>query len=114
VAANLAAVASDVTGEYNIGTGRRRPSSSLVEALGRLAGRPFDGRVRAGAARRGAPHRASTASKAKAELGWEARVEIEEGLAQTLSSWPLTGGTDIRSAGEVFSVFVGSFFPSIG
>jgi UDP-glucose 4-epimerase len=86
VAANLAAVASDVTGEYNIGTGRETTVVELVEALAGLAGRAFEPEFapeRAGEVR----HIALDASKAKAELGWEARVEIEKGLAQTLSSW---------------------------
>src|SRR5215210_195942 len=85
VAANLAAAAAEVGGAVNIGRGEPVSVLDLVEALGRLAGRDLDPEL--------APRRPGEVqdihldvTRARAELGWEARVGLEEGLEQTLQS----------------------------
>jgi UDP-glucose 4-epimerase len=85
VEANLLAAESDVGGAYNIGRGLQTTVLELVEALAPLAPNSFEpdhkperpGEVR---------HIALDSSRARAELGWEARIGLDEGLAQTLSS----------------------------
>jgi UDP-glucose 4-epimerase len=85
VEANLLAAESDVGGAYNIGRGLQTTVLELVEALAPLAPNSFEpdhkperpGEVR---------HIALDSSRARAELGWEARVGLDEGLAQTLAS----------------------------
>jgi len=86
VAANLAAVASDVTGEYNIGTGRE---TTVVELVRRSAASPA-ARSRPSVAperpARCATSRSTRRRRRRSSAGRRAS-EIEEGLAQTLSSW---------------------------
>ena len=85
VAANLAAAGAEVTGAYNIGTGREATVVELAEALGELAGRPFEPEFepeRPGEVR----HIALDAARARADLGWEAKVDLSEGLRRTLES----------------------------
>jgi UDP-glucose 4-epimerase len=85
VAANLAAAGSEVSGPINIGTGVETNVLELVEALAPHAHADFTpdhqperpGEVR---------HIALDASRAREELGWEARVPLGEGLEQTLAS----------------------------
>jgi UDP-glucose 4-epimerase len=87
VAANLAAADSDVTGPVNIGTGLETSVLDIVEALAPHAKGDFSADhhpERPGEVR----HIAIDASRAHAELGWEARVPLAEGLEQTLSSIP--------------------------
>jgi UDP-glucose 4-epimerase len=85
VEANLAAADSAVEGAFNIGRGEPVSVLDLVEALGRLAGRELDPEY--------APRRPGEVqdihldvSRARAELGWKARVGLEEGLERTLQS----------------------------
>jgi UDP-glucose 4-epimerase len=86
VASNLAAASSDASGPFNIGTGRETTVLELAEALDGLAGdRSFKPRhepERPGEVRR----IALDASRARQELGWDARVDLSEGLRQTLES----------------------------
>jgi UDP-glucose 4-epimerase len=85
VQANLLAAESDVSGAYNIGLGRQITVLDLVDALAPLAPNGFEPEhkpERPGEVR----HIALDSSRARAELGWEARVGLEEGLAQTLES----------------------------
>jgi UDP-glucose 4-epimerase len=85
VDANLLAAESDATGAFNIGRGVETNVLELVDAL-----RPF---ARDGFEPEHAPERpgevrriALDASRAREELGWEARVGLEEGLERTLAS----------------------------
>jgi UDP-glucose 4-epimerase len=85
VQANLLAADSDVNGAYNIGLGKQVTVLELVEALAPHAPNSFDPEhkpERPGEVR----HIALDASRANAELGWEPRIGLKEGLEQTLSS----------------------------
>ena len=85
VSANLAAAQSDATGPINIGTGVETNVLELVEALAPHATADFTPEhrpERPGEVR----HIAIDASRARAELGWEARVPLRDGLEQTLAS----------------------------
>ena len=86
VASNLAAADRDVSGPFNIGTGRETTVLELVEALNGLAeDRAFEARhepERPGEVR----HIALDTSRAQAELGWQSRVGLSDGLRQTLDS----------------------------
>jgi UDP-glucose 4-epimerase len=85
VSSNLAAAEAPATGPLNIGTGRETSVLELVDALAGLARRPFV--PEHAPARPGEVQRiALDASRARAELGWEARVELGEGLERTLAS----------------------------
>jgi UDP-glucose 4-epimerase len=85
VAANLTAAGSDSYGPINIGTGVEASVLDLVEALAPHASSDFTpdhqperpGEVR---------HIALDASRARAELGWEPRMALTEGIEQTLAS----------------------------
>ena len=85
VEANLVAAESEVAGPVNIGRGEPVSVLDLVAALGRLARRDLDPEL--------APRRPGElqdihldTSRARAELNWKARVELEEGLERTLGS----------------------------
>ncbi len=83
VRANVAALASTVSGAFNIGTGVETSVNQLYEALARAAGssRAAEfGPSRAGEQRRSVilPERAARA------LGWRPQVELSDGLAQAL------------------------------
>ena len=83
VAANLAAAASDATGSYNIGTGRQTSVLDLIEALAQISGQQFEAELapeRPGEVR----HIALDYSRARAELGWEPKVDLLDGLERTL------------------------------
>src|SRR4051812_33000513 len=85
VAANLAAADSDAAGAYNIGTGVESTVLDIVEALAPLADGPFEPRhepERLGEVR----HIALDTTRAREELGWEARVGLADGLRTTLES----------------------------
>ena len=85
VEANLVAAASDVSGPVNIGRAEPVSVLDLVASLGRIAGRDLDPEL--------APRRPGEVqdihldtSRALAELGWEPRVGLDEGLERTLRS----------------------------
>ena len=85
VSANLAAVDSDASGAFNVGTAHQASVLELVEALGNIAGREFEADLapaRPGEVR----HIAIDYSRARDELGWEPKVALDEGLALTLES----------------------------
>jgi UDP-glucose 4-epimerase len=86
VAANLAAVSSDAGAAFNVGLGIESTVLDIVEILGRLGGRddfkPEHAPERLGEIRR----IAIDPSRAREELGWEAKVQLEEGLERTLNS----------------------------
>jgi UDP-glucose 4-epimerase len=85
VDANLKAADAQATGAVNIGTGVETTVLDLVEALKSQAEggfKPEHAPERPGEVRR----IALDASRAKAELGWEARTGLSEGLDRTLAS----------------------------
>jgi UDP-glucose 4-epimerase len=87
VAANLAAAAPGVdgAGPYNVGTGRETSVLELVDILREIGGREFDPIFEP--ERPGEVQRiAIDPSRARAELGWEPRMELREGLQLTLDS----------------------------
>jgi UDP-glucose 4-epimerase len=85
VEANLLAAERDVGSAINIGTGREATVLELVDALAGLADRPFE--PQHAPERLGEVHHiALDSSRARAELGWEANVALEDGLARTLDS----------------------------
>ena len=85
VAANLAAADSDWAGACNVGTGTETSVIELAAALGALGdGAPFE--LTFAPARTGEIVRSAVdPSLARDVLGWEARVELAEGLERTLA-----------------------------
>ena len=85
VTANLAAVDSERTGAFNVGTGVETTVLQLVDALTPLADAPFEADHRP--ARPGEVQRiALDCTRAREELGWQAQVRLDDGLTQTLES----------------------------
>ncbi len=85
VEANLLAAGSRASGPFNIGTGVATSVLDLVSALGDLTDRPFEPEMapeRPGEVR----HIVLDTSRAREELGWEAKVGIDEGLERTMAS----------------------------
>jgi UDP-glucose 4-epimerase len=85
VDANLRAAESDTTGPINIGLGIEKSVLDIVEVLNEQAPDGFQPELapeRPGEVQ----HIALDASRAREELGWEAKVELEEGLKRTLDS----------------------------
>jgi len=85
VESNLVAAEAEVRGPINSGRGEPVSVLDLVDALGRLAGRDLEPEF--------APRRPGEVQdihldvgRARAELGWEARLGLEEGLERTLAS----------------------------
>jgi len=85
VDANLRAAEADVTGPVNIGLGQEKSVLDIVEVLNGLA--PDGFQVEHAPERPGeVQHIALDPSRAREELGWQAQVELEEGLKRTLDS----------------------------
>jgi UDP-glucose 4-epimerase len=85
VDANLRAAEADVTGPINIGLGQEKSVLDIVEVLNGHSGSSFEPEhapERPGEVQ----HIALDPSRAREELGWEAKVELEEGLKRTLDS----------------------------
>jgi UDP-glucose 4-epimerase len=85
VDANLRAAESDATGPINIGLGQQKSVLDIVEVLNAHSDngfRPEHAPERPGEVQ----HSALDPSRAREELGWEAKVELEEGLKRTLDS----------------------------
>jgi UDP-glucose 4-epimerase len=85
VDSNLRAAEADVTGPINIGLGQQKSVLDIVEVLNEQAPdgfQPEHAPPRPGEVQ----HIALDASRAREELGWEAKVELEEGLKRTLDS----------------------------
>jgi UDP-glucose 4-epimerase len=86
VSANLAAAESEATGPINIGTGVEGTVLQLVEALAPHAHADFTpdhqpertGEIR---------HIAIDSTRAREELGWEARIGLAEGIERTLATY---------------------------
>jgi UDP-glucose 4-epimerase len=86
VDAALAAAGSRSTGPFNVGTGRETDVLELVRRLGELGGaESFDPEF--APARTGEVQRISIdPARARRELGWKPRVELDAGLRLTLDS----------------------------
>jgi UDP-glucose 4-epimerase len=85
VDANLRAADSDATGPFNVGRGVQTSVLDIVEALAAQSANGFE--ADHAPARTGeVQHIALDASRSKAELGWEAQVDLDQGLARTLDS----------------------------
>ena len=86
VAANLAAAETDTPGPYNVGTGRETSVLELVDILREIGGdesfEPEFAPERPGEVQR----IAIDPSRAREELGWEAKMDLGDGLRQTLDS----------------------------
>jgi UDP-glucose 4-epimerase len=85
VQANLRAAESEVGGPINVGLGKEKSVLDIVAILNEHAQdgfRPEHAPERLGEVR----HSALDPSRAREELGWEAKVELEEGLRLTLDS----------------------------
>ena len=84
VRANLLAAEADLIGPVNIATGHETSVLELIETLSELDGRlgdPEFARERPGEVRRSC----LDVTRARGELGWEAQVELHEGLRRILS-----------------------------
>jgi UDP-glucose 4-epimerase len=85
VDANLRAVDSDATGSFNVGRGVQTSVLDIVNALAAHSSNGFE--ADHAPARSGeVQHIALDPSRTKAALGWEAQVDLEQGLARTLES----------------------------
>jgi UDP-glucose 4-epimerase len=85
VDANLRAADSDVTGAFNVGRGVQTSVVDIVDALAAHSSDGFEADhlpARTGEVQ----HIALDPSRSKAELGWEAQVDLHQGLARTLDS----------------------------
>jgi UDP-glucose 4-epimerase len=85
VDANLRAAESQATGPINIGLGQEKSVLDIAEVLSGLVENGFQPEhapERPGEVQ----HIALDPSRAREELGWEAKVELDEGLKRTLDS----------------------------
>jgi UDP-glucose 4-epimerase len=85
VDANLRAAEIDATGSYNVGRGVQTSVLDIVNALAAHSSNGFE--ADHAPARSGeVQHIALDPSRTREELGWEAKVNLEQGLAKTLES----------------------------
>jgi UDP-glucose 4-epimerase len=85
VDANLRAAGSEVTGAFNVGRGVQTTVLDIVDVLAGQSDNGFE--ADHAPARTGeVQHIALDPSRTRAELGWEAQVDLEQGLARTLDS----------------------------
>jgi UDP-glucose 4-epimerase len=85
VDANLRAAELDATGSYNVGRGVQTSVLDIVEALAAHSSNGFE--ADHAPARPGeVQHIALDPTRTREELGWEAQVNLEQGLARTLES----------------------------
>jgi UDP-glucose 4-epimerase len=85
VDANLRAAELDVTGSYNVGRGVQTSVLDIVNALAAHSSNGFE--ADHAPARSGeVQHIALDPSRTRQELGWEAQVDLDQGLARTLDS----------------------------
>lgn len=83
VHANLLAMQKNVTGEFNIGTGRETDMNTLFRKLTKFTGYKLPER-HALAAKGEVMRSALDARKAKEILGWEPMVKLDDGLKKTV------------------------------
>jgi UDP-glucose 4-epimerase len=87
VAANLAAAGAAVTGAINIGHGHETSVLALIEALNEVSDRGRLPEPRFVPGRPGEVERSCLdVTRAKRELGWEAKVSLEDGLRRILAT----------------------------
>ena len=84
VAANLLAADAELSGPINIGHGRETSVLELLDALNEVAPGAPGATVRARAPGRG-QRSCLDVSRARAELGWKATVELRDGLRRILA-----------------------------
>jgi len=85
VDANLRGAGSEATGAFNVGRGVQTSVLDIVDVLAGQSDNGFE--ADHAPARTGeVQHIALDPSRTKAELGWEAQVDLEQGLARTLDS----------------------------
>jgi UDP-glucose 4-epimerase len=90
--ANLAALSTQASGAFNIGTGRETSVNQLFRALAVTAGinePPTFAPMRPGEQRRSVISPARAAS----ELGWQSQITLEEGLKRTFESFKSNSGS---------------------
>jgi UDP-glucose 4-epimerase len=85
VDANLRAAVSDATGAFNVGRGVQTSVLDIVTALSGLSENTFEA-VHAPARPGEVQHIALDPSRSRDELGWEAHVDLTQGLRLTLDS----------------------------
>jgi UDP-glucose 4-epimerase len=91
VRAFIAAADSDAHGAYNIGTGRETSVLELGALLAPMCGTEFEPRM--DPARPGEVQRSSLSSgRATETLGWQAEVDLDEGLRRTAESFATEAG----------------------
>ncbi|MBA7715241.1 UDP-glucose 4-epimerase [subsurface metagenome] len=84
VAANLLAMEQGNNAIYNIGTGVETSDQEMFDILAKVLG--YSGNPIYAPVRTGEIYRICLdAAKAQEELGWQARLSLEEGLLQTVS-----------------------------
>jgi UDP-glucose 4-epimerase len=86
--ANIAGLKSDVTDEvFNVASGVETTLNDLAETLMRVMGKKLP--LEYGPERKvnAVPRRLASAEKAKRLLGWEAQVDLEEGLESLVRWW---------------------------
>jgi UDP-glucose 4-epimerase len=86
IQANMKAIERDVEGIYNIGTGKARSVMELFEASARALNSDIKPKIE--------PARSTDfnlfvydISKAKRELGYEPRYDLEQGIEETVKKW---------------------------
>ncbi|MHC4989535.1 MAG: GDP-L-fucose synthase family protein [Planctomycetota bacterium] len=80
----------------NLGTGREITIKDLVELIARLTG--FQGTIRWDASKPdGQPRRCLATDRAKQLMGWEAKIDFEEGLRRTIQ-WYREAGRAVEAA----------------
>ncbi len=90
VAANLLALTYPKAGAFNIGTGQETDILTIYLKLQELLGSPL-GPVH-GPAKPGEQRRSVLdSSRAQTELGWQPRISLSEGLAQTVAAFRKAG-----------------------
>jgi UDP-glucose 4-epimerase len=85
VDANLRAAELDVTGAYNVGRGVQTSVLDIVNALAVHSSNGFEADHAPGRSGE-VQHIALDPSRTREELGWEAQVDLDQGLARTLDS----------------------------
>ena len=86
VRVNMAAATADVPGgTFNLGGGSRTTVNDVLDTIGRLAGRPV--RIERREVQKGdVRHTAADTSAARAALGFDPQVDLEEGLVRHIDS----------------------------
>ena len=85
VNANLVALKSDMQGTFNISTEKETSINDLIELFKELADHEL--KINSAPGRKGEERRSCLSNaKAKADLGWELKVDLKEGLKSTLES----------------------------